>query len=91
MQRIEIYIELETHFVSADERGLCGDGPVALGSVKISVADTGAVELDETLARGELLRLRDGDLGDFEGGPCRSDDGGLHGLWDGVGGGSHSC
>ena len=77
--------------MTTDERGLCWDGPVALGSVEISVADTGALELDETFAGSELLGLGDGDVLDLEGSTCGGDDGRLHGLRDGVGGCRHGC
>ena len=74
----------DAYLVSTDERGLCGDGPIALGGVEIGVADTGHVELDETLAGLEVLRLDDGVVcADFEGGTVCWDDGGGLGLWDG--------
>ena len=71
--------------MTADEGRLCGDGPVALGGVQVGVADTGAVELDEALAGLEGLGLGNRDFGDLEVGARRGDDGGLHGLGDGVG------
>lgn len=45
--------------VPADERGLGVQGPVVLLRVQIRVADTGALELDETLARREVFLRRD--------------------------------
>ena len=70
--------------MTSDKRSLCGNGPVALGSVQVGVADTGAVELDETLAGLEVLWLGDGDVTNLEGCVLRGDDGGPHGLGDGV-------
>ncbi len=50
----------ETHLVSADERRLGGDGPVAARSVQVCVAHARTLELDEALARLEVRGLRDG-------------------------------
>ena len=74
-----------TYLVTADEGQLRGKGPVAILGVKVGVADTRAIKLDETLARGELLGLLDGVVVDnLEGRAGRLNDGGLLGLGDGV-------
>ncbi len=68
----------------ADEGELRGDGPVALAGVQVGVANTADVELDEALARSEILGLLDGEVvDDLEGGGCRLDDRSLLGLGDG--------
>ena len=78
--------DLANTFMTADQGCLGGDGPVALASVEIGVADTGAVHLDETLAGGELLGPRHLVLGvdDDRGVRVLDDSGGLN-LGDGVG------
>ena len=70
--------------MATDEGELGREGPVAVLGVEVGVADTRAVELDETLARGEVLGLLDGVVGDdLEGRAGGLDDGGLLGLGDG--------
>ena len=43
-----------TNLVSANERELRGKWPVVIAGVKVGMADSGAVELDETFAGCEL-------------------------------------
>ncbi len=70
--------------MTTDERDDRGYWPVVLGTVQVGVADTGRDELDETLARLEVLRLDYGVvLADFESGTVCWDDGGGLGLGDG--------
>ena len=71
--------------MAADERRLRGDGPVALRGVQVGVADTGAVELDETFTRGEVLWLLDWVI-IFDGKVTEGfDDGGFLDLGDCIG------
>ena len=71
--------------MTTDERGLGGDGPVALRGGKVGVADTSALHLQETLSRGELVGLGDGPVvDDLEGGAGAADHSGLHGFGDNV-------
>lgn len=66
------------YFVTTNERGLCLNGPVTLGGVKIGVADTSADKLDETFTRSELRSLLDGEVVvDLELGTSGLDDSGL--------------
>ena len=70
--------DCNAHFMTTDEGGLSGYRPVVLRSVKIGVADTGAVKLDETFTRSELRSLLDGEVVvDLELGTSRLDDSGL--------------
>lgn len=48
--------------MTTDERGLCLNGPVTLGGVKIGVADTSADKLDKTFTGGELRSLLHGEV-----------------------------
>lgn len=78
--------------MSANEGKLRGDGPIALAGVQVGVANTADVELDETLAGGEVLGLLDGEVvDDLEGGGCRLDNRGLLGLGDGELGHDEGC
>lgn len=71
--------------MSANEGKLCGDWPIVVAGVQVSVADTRAVELDETLAGCELRRLFDGVIvDDVERGVTLLDDRRLLGLGDGI-------
>ena len=71
------------HLVAADERRLRGDGPVALRGVQISVAHTGALHLQQTLAGRELRLLGHRPVvDDLEVGAGGAHDSGLHGLWN---------
>ena len=77
---------MDTHLVAANERGLRGDGPVALRSMQIGVADTGALHLEKTFTGLEIVGLGHGPVvDDLESCTSRANDGGLHGLGDGVG------
>lgn len=77
--------DCNAHFVTTDEGGLSGYRPVVLRSVKIGVADTGAVELDETFTRGEVLWLLDWVI-IFDGKVTEGfDDGGFLDLGDCIG------
>lgn len=46
--------------VSSNERALGGNRPVVVPGMEISVADTGALEVDKTLSGAEILGLPDG-------------------------------
>lgn len=48
--------------MSTNERKLGRDRPIALASVKISMADTAANELDQALSREKILGLLDGKI-----------------------------
>ena len=48
--------------MSTNERKLGRDRPIALASVKISMADTAANELDQALSREKILGLLDGEI-----------------------------
>ena len=70
--------------MTANERELRVEGPVAVAGVEVGMADTRALELDETFAGGELLGLLDGVVvDDLEGLGGVLDDRGLLGLGDG--------
>ena len=83
------------YLVATDERELRGEGPVAVLSMEVGMADARAVELDETLARGEVLGLLDGVVVDkLERGAGGLNDRGLLGLGDselGRHGGTGGC
>ena len=84
--------DCNAHFVTTDEGGLSGYRPVVLRSVKIGVADTGALHLEENLTGSELLGLRDGPVvDDLEGGAGVADHSGLHGFGDNVVAVRHVC
>ena len=71
--------------MTTDKRGLGGNGPVALRGVKVGVAHTSALHLQEALSGSEVLRLGNGPVvDDLEGGAGVADHGGLHGLGDNV-------
>ena len=81
--------------MATDEGELGLDGPVTVASVQVGVADTTAVELDETLAGGKLGGLLDRVVvDDLERLGRLLDDGGLLDFGDveghggGAGGGS---
>ena len=77
--------------MATDEGELGLDGPVTVAGVQVGVADTTAVELDETLAGGKLGGLLDGVVvDDLERLGRLLDDGGLLDFGDveGHGGGA---
>ena len=70
--------------MTANQGQLRGERPVVVAGVEVGVADAGAVELDETLAGGEVLGLLDGVVvDDGERRVGLLDDGRLLGLGDG--------
>ena len=79
------------YLVTADERKLGLQRPVALASVKVGMAYTAAVKLNQALAGGEFLGLLDGVVvDDLERRVRRLDDGGFLDLGD-LELGSHCC
>ena len=79
-----------THLVSPNQWRLGWNWPVTFGGVEVGVADTGALELDETFARLEVGGLWDGlVVDDLERRAGVANDGGLHRLGDLEGRGAH--
>ena len=61
--------------MSSNEWRLGRNGPVAKGGMEISVTDSGAVNLDNTLARSQILGLFHSDCLELGFAACLLDDG----------------